>query len=90
MTRAQETGLSLGQLAVQYESQLLQMEPSAVLAEAVRRFAIMEQSAERGLTADFEGTQLLTPTAAAVFAPKSRASSSFAARTPAPQLGPWR
>ena len=51
-TRAQETGLSLGQLALQYESQLLQIEPSAVLTEALRRFAIMEQSArgaDRGL-----------------------------------------
>lgn len=67
LDQTQSAGLSLGRLALQYESELLRMEPAAVLTEALRRFHIMEQAAERGLTKDFEGTQLLTPTAAHVF-----------------------
>ncbi len=64
---ASRRGLSLGRLALEYESQLLGMPPAVVIAEMARRYAIMEQSARQGLEPGFTGTQLIEPTAGGVF-----------------------
>jgi L-serine dehydratase len=60
-------GLSLGELAARYEAQLLGLEPDQVEQEMLRRYAVMEQAVRRGLDPDFEGMQLLEPSAGRVF-----------------------
>jgi L-serine dehydratase len=64
---AQERGLSLGQLALAYEAQLLGMSETEVMAEMLRRYEIMAQSVERGLDPNFTGLQLLPTCAGAIF-----------------------
>jgi len=64
---AEERRISLGQLALQYEARLLDLAPDEVLAEALRRYAIMEQSVERGLDPSFSGLQLLRACAGTIF-----------------------
>ncbi len=78
---AEQRGMSLGQLAMEYETQLLNLDPADVMQEILRRYDVMEAAARRGLERDFSGTQLLTPTASAVFAPKRKGGSPFAVRT---------
>ena len=64
---ARERGLSLGQLALACETELLGMSEVEVLEETLRRYDIMARSVERGLESDFTGMQLLPPCAGAVF-----------------------
>jgi L-serine dehydratase len=64
---AEERGLSLGQTALGYEAELLGMSESDVMTEALRRYDIMVESAERGLDPQFTGLQLLPSCAGAVF-----------------------
>jgi L-serine dehydratase len=69
MLAAAERGrLSLGEVAVRYEAELLGLSEAAVLDESLRRFRIMQAAAERGLETDLPPMQLLRPTAAAIFA----------------------
>jgi L-serine dehydratase len=56
----------LGQLALEYESQLLGLPHEAVLDEMLRRYDVMAASAHQGLQPDFTGTQLLQPTASLI------------------------
>ena len=65
---AERAGQSLGEVAVQYEAQLLGLSEADVLDESLRRFGVMQAAAERGLGADLPPMQLLRPTAAAIFA----------------------
>ena len=60
---AETRGLSLAQLALAYEAQLLDLSEAQILAEMARRCRIMQQAAERGLEADPAGMQLLAPSA---------------------------
>jgi len=60
-------GVSLGRAALAYEAALLDLSPDAVLAEILNRYDIMAASVESGLRPDFEGLQLLRPSAGAVF-----------------------
>jgi L-serine dehydratase len=64
---AEKRGVSLGQLALAYEAQLLGMSQPDVIQEALRRYDIMVRSVQRGLDPDFAGLQLLPACAGAVF-----------------------
>jgi L-serine dehydratase len=63
---AQETGLSLGELALRYEAELLGLAPQAVLDEMLRRYGVMAQAVAAGLAEDFTGMQLLAPSAGTI------------------------
>jgi len=65
---AEEKGLSLGRLALDYESSLLGLSREAVLTEILRRFDVMSESVERGLDPGFSGLQLLPASAGRIFA----------------------
>jgi L-serine dehydratase len=67
LSLAEERGRSLGQIALAYESALLGLPESEVLAEVARRFEIMQASVHRGLEADLPPMQLLRPSARQVF-----------------------
>jgi len=64
---AEQQGLSLGQLALAYEAQLLGISQAEVMAEMLRRYDIMVQSVLRGLDPNFTGLQLLPACAGAIF-----------------------
>jgi L-serine dehydratase len=64
---AQEHGLSLGRVALEYEARLLNMPATSVIREILRRYEILENAVARGLEPGFGGTQLIEPTAGAVF-----------------------
>ena len=64
---AQQRCLSLGRLALAYESQLLGLSQSAVLQEILCRYDIMAQAVERGLDPAFTGLQLLPACAGSIF-----------------------
>jgi L-serine dehydratase len=64
---AESRGWSLGTTALNYESTMLALPDDRVLAEVLRRYEVMEASAAQGLSADFEGLQLLEPCAGSVF-----------------------
>jgi L-serine dehydratase len=67
VSEAERRGLSLGEIAVQYEAKLLGLEPRAVVQEMLRRYAVMEQSVQQGLEPGFAGMQLLAPSAGNIF-----------------------
>jgi L-serine dehydratase len=67
VTMAEENGWSLGRTALAYESALLGLPESAVLAEAARRFEVMRAAAHRGLGDNLPPMQLLQPSARQVF-----------------------
>jgi L-serine dehydratase len=64
---AEARKISLGQLALEYEAQLLGLSDAEVIAEMLRRYDIMVRSVERGLQPDFSGLQLLPACAGAIF-----------------------
>ena len=64
---AEQQSVSLGELALQYESRLLGMSESEVIGEMLRRYEIMKQSVVRGLDLNFTGLQLLPTCAGAIF-----------------------
>ncbi len=64
---AKQRGLSLGKLALAYESQLLGLSESEVMNEVLRRYDIMVGAVERGLIPDFTGLQLLPACAGNIF-----------------------
>jgi L-serine dehydratase len=65
---AGERGLSLGRLALEYESTILGLSQAEVLAEMRRRLDIMRQAVERGLAASPPTMQLLRPSAGGLYA----------------------
>ena len=80
MVRLAETrGLSLGRLALEYESQLLQKTPAQVLEEMLRRYDVMAEAVRQGLAPGFRGMQLLTPCAGAIF--RAEAGGRLVARS---------
>jgi L-serine dehydratase len=80
VSMAAEQRLSLGQLALEYEASLLQLEPAVVMAEMLRRYDVMEAAAQRGLQRGFSGTQLIAPTAGDVF--RAEAAGALGFRSP--------
>jgi L-serine dehydratase len=64
---AEQRAMSLGRLALAYESELLGLSESAVLAEILRRYEIMVAAVQRGLDPDFTGLQLLPSCAGGIF-----------------------
>jgi L-serine dehydratase len=64
---AREHGLSLGRLALEYESVLLGLAAEEVLAETARRLDVMRRSVERGLSASPPRMQLLGPSAGRIY-----------------------
>jgi L-serine dehydratase len=65
LAQAEARDLSLGQVALVYESTLLGLTEGEVLAEVTRRFDVMRAAVDRGLT-DPPPMQLLEPTAGEV------------------------
>jgi len=76
---AEQQSLSLGELALAYEAQLLGMSEAEVMKEALRRYDIMVRSVERGLNPEFTGLQLLPPCAGRIF--KAEAEGRLSARS---------
>ena len=64
---AEKDGISLGQVALAYESALLGIPEGAVLDEMQRRFEVMRAAVERGLGEDLPPMQLLRPSARQIF-----------------------
>lgn len=64
---AQDRDLSLGRLALAYESQLLGLSDADVMTEMLRRYDIMAESVERGLAPEFTGLQILPACAGTIF-----------------------
>jgi L-serine dehydratase len=64
---AAERGLSLGRLALAYESELLGLGEAEVIEEVFRRYDVMVRAVERGLAPDFSGLRLLPPCAGSIF-----------------------
>ncbi|MBL6763829.1 MAG: L-serine ammonia-lyase, iron-sulfur-dependent, subunit alpha [Verrucomicrobiae bacterium] len=64
---AEDRSISLGEVALAHESRLLGMDESAVIAEMLRRYDIMAESVERGLSPEFSGLQLLPACAGSIF-----------------------
>jgi L-serine dehydratase len=67
LDQAEAAGLSLGELAIRFEAQLLGLDRDRAMAEMVRRYRVMEESVRRGLDPACTGMQLLAPCAGAVF-----------------------
>jgi L-serine dehydratase len=64
---AEQRDISLGQLALAYEAELLGRSEPEVLAEILRRWEIMVDSVRQGLKRDFTGLQLLPTCAGEIF-----------------------
>ncbi len=69
---AEDRGLSLSEIALAYESELLGLTESETVDEMLRRFEVMEQSVAAGLDDNQSDMLLLQPTAAGVLAAESR------------------
>ena len=74
---ADARGLSLGGLALQFETQLLGIAPDRAMAEMLRRYRVMAEAVQRGLDPDFRGLQLLAPSAGAVLRAESEGRLSL-------------
>jgi L-serine dehydratase len=64
---AETKGWTLGQAALEYECGLLGMRREDALAEMLRRYDIMAAAGERGLDPNFDGMQILSPSAGLMF-----------------------
>jgi L-serine dehydratase len=64
---AEEKDCSLGQVALAYESALLEVSEGKVLVETGRRFDVMRAAVERGLDEDLPAMQLLRPSAYQIY-----------------------
>jgi L-serine dehydratase len=67
VARAEESGCSLGRVAMAYESELLGLTEREVLDETIRRFEVMRASVHRGLGGDLPAMQLLQPCARQIY-----------------------
>jgi len=64
---AGERGISLGRVAIEYESALLGLSQKEVQTEMMRRFDIMRQAVHRGLAREPPRMQLLEPSAGRIY-----------------------
>lgn len=69
---ADERALSLGEIALAYESEVLGLSEGDAIDEMLRRFEVMERSVSAGLDDRQSDMLLLRPTAARVFAAEDR------------------
>jgi len=69
---ASSRSLSLGQMALDYEAQLLGLQEQDVMEELFRRFEIMRASVHRGLEEYVPPMKLLAPSAASIFQAEAR------------------
>jgi len=67
LSLAKERKISIGQLALEYESTLLGLTESEVLNEMLRRFDVMQKSVVRGLQNTSARMQLLSPSAGNIY-----------------------
>ena len=67
LTLAESHGQSLAQVSLAYEAALLGLSERDVLAEILRRFDVMQQAVQRGLSDDPGRMQLLRPSARAIY-----------------------
>ena len=67
VSEAQARRLSLGEIALEYECQLLSIESGVAVKEMLRRYEVMEQAVRQGLEPSFTGMQLLAPSAGSIF-----------------------
>ena len=65
---AVQEGLSLGEVGLRYESQVLGISEEEALAEMVERYRVMRRAAELGLSEDPGQMRLLAPSAGKVYA----------------------
>ena len=63
VARALSRGLSLGQVALEYESELLGLDANEIFDEMLKRWEIMRSAVERGLRSENVRMQLLKPSA---------------------------
>ncbi|MCX8160185.1 MAG: L-serine ammonia-lyase, iron-sulfur-dependent, subunit alpha [Candidatus Saccharicenans sp.] len=59
--------LTLGELALEYESEVLGLSKEEVMMEAKRRFEVMQKAVQQGLQFEGERIQLLKPSAGRIF-----------------------
>jgi L-serine dehydratase len=64
---AQDHHRSLGEIALTYESALLKLPESEILAETIRRFEVMRAAVHRGLGENLPPMQLLRPSARGIY-----------------------
>ena len=74
---ATASGLSLGELAIQYEAKLLGLGRDQLVAEMLRRYRVMEQAVRTGLDPAFEGMQLLAASAGAILTAEAQGRLSL-------------
>jgi len=67
VSMAEKRGCSLGEIAIAYESQLLGLPETDIIAEMERRFGIMKESVAKGLEENPPPMLLLNPTAGKVY-----------------------
>ncbi|MGD8488315.1 MAG: L-serine ammonia-lyase, iron-sulfur-dependent, subunit alpha [Anaerolineae bacterium] len=77
VSQAEARDCSLGQMALEYESSLLGIASSDVMAEVHRRFEVMREAVHRGLGTDLAPMQLLRPSAEQIY--RSEAAGLLAA-----------
>jgi L-serine dehydratase len=64
---AHSQSLSLGRMALAYESEILKLSEQEIMEEIIRRFEVMRESVHRGLEENFPPMQLLAPSAGHIF-----------------------
>lgn len=69
---AELSGLSLGELAIKYESQLLELTEEEAINEMLKRYHLMVKSIRNGLNADKADMMLLEPSAPAILASEKK------------------
>jgi L-serine dehydratase len=74
---AQARACSLGQAALAYEAELLGLSQAEVLAETLRRYAVMYQAVQRGLDENLPPMRLLQPTARAIYQAQASGRLAF-------------
>ncbi len=67
----------LGEVGLAYEATLLELSEADVLAETVRRYTVMRQSAARGLDENLPPMRLLQPTARRIFQAEAQGRLPF-------------
>ena len=76
---AERRGVTLGEIALAYEAQLLGMTEGEVIEEMIRRYEIMAASVQTGLDPNFKGLQLLPTCAGQIF--QAEADGKLAVRS---------
>jgi L-serine dehydratase len=69
---AEDRGISLGEIALEYEARLLGMSEKDVMDEMTRRFEVMRSSVFRGLEKNIPPMQLLAPSAGSILTAEAK------------------